>query len=300
MAGTLLSWAGETSHVSPCGAVDEWWKRDGGMSTIDNDIWIFGDTYRFLASNHNSLVSASQGTTWTKGGVEQGTGTTSGRNFPGVGLASSTDLRWPTGVTLHNGNPFVTFARVDPTNGNAVFGWGYSDNGSVTVFSETGGLAQWGSPRVDENGDIWVYRTQTLGEGGKVLKKRITEATSLAVVADMPPWGLEMYTQWGDRQSFCARNVSTYYEIYRSYDKVHWDLVATINGIDAGSRNVHAHMMNYGVLVTWYNGVLEHMVRTLIVLGHEVPLPADGNITARNSKGNPKTYASIGAINSYI
>jgi len=288
MTETLLSWAGEAA-ASPA----EYWERDAGMSTVDSDVWIFGDTPRKLASDHSTQQSITYGSTWTQSGVEQGTGTGSGRNFPGVTGSAGGERRWPTGVIVEtNGTIDVTFARVDAGNGYQVIGWGVANNPLFPpIFDETGGLAAWGSPRWEVTAgvrEIWIQRTATLTEIAadpqhrNVLTRRILDDPGTEVELSMPPWGLEMYTQWGDRQALCCRNAAPSLELYQSFDRTHWTLLTTIT-METGSRNAHAHATNYGCVLTWWDGTLQHMVRRLIAFDR-VPYPVKASKTAHNTK----------------
>lgn len=267
MAETLTAFAGETA-ANP----DEYWQRDGGMSTLDNNIWVWGDSPRVLASNHNTSVGMTWGSTWALNGVEQG-------QFNGVERTSDTDLRWPSGVIRYPGTglPLVTFARVNPSAGYADIGWGYSYNGSVTTSTETSGIGAWGSPRLVD-GVIWVQRLTDYPEC-LIKTKELTGGDGTEVTfTNMPPWGLELNTQWGNEQSFAVRNAIPTFEVYRTFDRIHWELVASVT-VEANSRNPWPHATSYGLLLTWWDGSLQHQVQRSITLS-KIPFPVKGGLAA--------------------
>ncbi len=266
MTETLTAWAGETA-ANP----DEYWERDGGMSTLDNRTWIWGDSPRVLASNHATSVGMTWGSTWALDGVEQG-------QYTGIVRASDTDLRWPNGVVMFEGYPLVTFVRVNPSDSYNVVGWGYSYNGSVTLSTETGGIGNWSSPRI-VNGEVWVQR-QTQYPECLIKTRKLTDSPGAEVTfSAMPPWGLEMNTQWGTEQALAVRNAEPTFEVYRTFDRVKWDLVASVT-VEVDSRNPWPHVTSYGLLLTWWDGSLSHQVQRSIALPN-IPFPIKGGLAAR-------------------
>lgn len=302
MPEALLRWPGE--DIDSDGDYDEWWKRDGGMSTVDNDVWVFGDSPRYYESNHNSRKSATWGSTWVKGGVEQGSGTGQLRIFPNVGGVEVGERRWPNGVMkLTNGKLLVTFAIIYAPAYPApwyVTGWGYAlDDGTVVThyndLTPAGNQRVWQCPRY-ENGQIIVTRLQAYTEGARLLEKELDAPSSSETVMDVTgiTWGLGLNFQWGDRQSVCMRNLGPGdpsdspkhgLELWRSLDRRKWTLVDDwATSVYAGTA--YAHQASYGAMVTWVDGSQDyHMVYRLYEFHDpEIPYPLDAAVPDRAAR----------------